>query len=293
MKYLPLLPILAFAISLPAQTTSASGAAAAATDANASLSHAATQTSAATDANASGMANTQAGQTAASATEATNVSAELTKRIDTKNARVGDAVFARTTGAATLTDGTKLPRGTKLIGRVTEVQPRSKAEKTSHLAFELDHAVLHSGREVPVHTMLTSMSAVSALASTDDDVSMAPVPAGGGAQGGVRSGGGLLGGAGRTVGGAVGGAANTAGGLGNAVRSDAGSALNETQAAGGVATNAGASAMLDHVPVANMPGVTLSSSTSANNSGTLDASGRNIDLENGTKMSLNVSAGQQ
>lgn len=293
MKYLPLLPILAFAISLPAQTTNASGTASAAGDASAEVSHAAAQTSAATNAGASSTANTQAGQAAASAAEATNISAELTKKIDTKNARVGDEVLARTTSAATLSDGTKLPRGTKLIGRVTEVQPRSKAEKASHLAFELDHAVLRGGREVPVHAVLTSMTAVSALASADDDVSMPPVAAGGGAQGGVRSGGGLLGGAGRTLGGAVGGAANTAGEVGGAVRSDAGSALNETQAAGSVATNAGASAMLEHVPVTNMPGVTLSSSESANNSGALDASGKNIDLESGTRMSLNVAAGQQ
>ena len=292
MKYLPLLPILAFAISLPAQTTNASGAASAAGSASAEASHAAAQTNAATNANASGMANTQADHAAASAAEAANVSAELTKKIDTKNARVGDEVFARTTSAARLADGTKLPRGTKLIGRVTEVQPRSKAEKTSHLAFELDHAVLRGGREVPVHAVVTSMTAVSALASTDDDVSMPP--AGGAVSGGgARAGGGLLGGAGSAVGGVVGGAANTVGGVGSAARADAGSVVNQTQAAGSVMTNAGTSAALDHVPVANMPGVTLSSSADANSSGSLDASGRNIDLESGTKMSMNVSAGQQ
>jgi hypothetical protein len=52
------------------------------------------------------------------------VSAELTKRIDTKNAKQGDEVDARVTDAAKLPDGTELPRGTKLKGKVTDVKAK-------------------------------------------------------------------------------------------------------------------------------------------------------------------------
>jgi len=302
-RYLPILPIAVLSIALQAQTANTSGAANAAGNATANVSRAAAQTNeqgnAAASANAARMAGSQTEQAAASATEATSVSAELTKKLDTKNAKVGDEVLARTTKTATLADGTKLPRGTKLIGKVTEVQARSKAEKTSHIAFALDHAVMRDGREVPVHAVLTSVTGASALAGSNDDLSasspMGGVAGGGNAQGVVRApgGGGLLGGVGSPVGGVMGGAANTVGEAGGAVRSGAGSVMNETQAAGGAVANVGASGSLDHVPVANLPGVMLSSSAETASSGSLDAKGRNIDLESGTRMTLNVSASQQ
>lgn len=280
MKYLPILPILFLSISLQAQTAPAPGTASAATSAAAS---AAANASAATQ---------PSGQTAASAAEATNVSAELTKNLDTRHAQVGDEVLARTTQTATLSNGTKLPRGTKLIGKVTEVHARSKADKSAHLAFELDHAVLRHGQEVPIHAMLTSVTASSVAAGAEDDLSIPPA-SGGIAGGGRASGGGLLGGAGGAVGGVAGGIGHTAGNLGGAVESGASSVANETHAAGGAVANVGASGSLNHVPIANLPGVTLSSSADASSSGSLDASNRNIDLESGTKMTMNVAAGQQ
>jgi hypothetical protein len=292
MKYLPLLPILALSVSLSAQTTSTSGAANAANNANANISRAATQTNAAENTHAAAMASSQIEQASASAMEATNVSAELTKKLDTRHAKVGDEVLARTTRAATLTDGSKLPRGTKLIGKVTEVHPRSKAEKSSHIAFALDHAVLHDGREVPIHAVLTSVTAASPLVDTSEDVSMLPVA---GAQGGGRAsvGSGLLGGAGNAAGGVASGVTNTAGQIGGAARSGVGSLMNNVHASEGVVSNAGASGSVERVPVANLPGVTLSSSADMSNSGSLDASGKNIDLESGTKLMMNVSASQQ
>jgi len=292
MKYLPLLPILALSVSLSAQTASTSGAANAAGNANANISRTAAQANAAENAHSAAMASSQTGQAAASAMEATNVSAELTKKLDTRHAKVGDEVLARTTSAATLSDGAKLPRGTKLVGKVTEVYPRSKAEKDSHLAFALDHAVLHGGHEVPIHAVLTSVTAVSALADTSDDVSMPPMV---GAQGGGRAAGGsgLLGGVGNAAGGIAGGATNTAGQIGGAARSGASSLVNNVHGAESVVSNEGTSGSLGRVPVANLPGVTLSSSAGIANSGSLDAAGKNIDLESGTKLMMNVSASRQ
>lgn len=279
MKYLSLFPTVLLSLALQAQTTATSSAAA-----NGSAA-------------AAGQTGTHEAQAAASAAGTTNVSAELTKRIDTKNAKVGDAVEARTTKAAKLADGTTLPRGTKLVGKVVDARARSSADKTSHLAFSLDQAIMHDGRQIPVHAVLTSLTGpASAATSADDDMAVStPVgsaAAGSGATGGARSAGagGMLGGVGRTAGGVVGGATNTVGTAGNTVRSTASSAVNETREVGGRVAGA-ASSSLDHVPVANIPGVTLSSSTSAESSGSLDATGKNISLENGTKMTLNVSAG--
>ena len=122
MKYLSLIPVAIFSLALQAQTGSV----------------------------ASGP--TTAGTNAAAA----SVSAELTKRIDTKKAKVGDEVDVKTTSAAKFADGTELPKGTKLVGKVTDVHPQSN-DKTSHVAFDLERAVMKDGHDVPVHAAVTSM----------------------------------------------------------------------------------------------------------------------------------------
>ncbi|MGA7352228.1 MAG: hypothetical protein WBX06_13785, partial [Acidobacteriaceae bacterium] len=163
-------------VAAGAQTTAANGAASAAGSAQTS----ATQTSAATS--EYGAATAQAGQASASAAQATNLSAELSKKIDTKDAKIGDEVFAKTTSEARLADGTKLPKGSKLVGQVTDVQAKSHDNHDSHVAFAFDHAVLKDGREVPVQAMMRSIAAPAPLAaSTGSDDMMA---AGGGMQGG-------------------------------------------------------------------------------------------------------------
>ena len=270
------------------------------------MSREAVDSSTTAGASAAGQATSRTGQAALSSTSSssTNVAAELTRKIDTKHAKVGDAVEARTTSAAKFADGTKLPRGTKLLGKVTEIQARSSTDPNSHLAFTLDRAVLRDGREIPLHAVLTSVTGRAAGAGAGDDIGMpsGPVMAGGGVSGGGR--GGMLGGVGRTAGGVgsaangvVGGAANTvdstAGNLGAATQQQAALVGRDASAAAGVANSTGSGVALDHVPVANLSGVTLSNMTSATGSGSLDAAGRNISLDSGTQMTLNVSASQQ
>src|SRR5687768_9099858 len=61
-----------------------------------------------------------------SAGAATAVQAQLQKSIDVKNAQVGDEVVLRTTRSIKENGETIIPKGTSLIGRVTEVQKRTK-----------------------------------------------------------------------------------------------------------------------------------------------------------------------
>src|SRR5271170_2917041 len=86
------------------------------------------------------------------------VNAELTKGIDAKKAKAGDLVSARTTNAVTLADGTELPKGTKLIGKVTDVRAKSNSDKTSHVAFSLEQAVTKDGHEISLQVMVTSLT---------------------------------------------------------------------------------------------------------------------------------------
>ena len=60
---------------------------------------------------------TGAGPSGPMVASAASVSAELTKGIDTKKAKVGDEVEVKTTSTAKLPNGTDLPKGTKLTAR--------------------------------------------------------------------------------------------------------------------------------------------------------------------------------
>src|SRR5437879_4971608 len=121
MKYLSILPMAIFSLALQAQT--------------AGQGSTTPPTGAMQQEQATGAAQTKP-------MPATAVAAELTKRIDTKNAKQGDEVDARTTMAAKLPDGTELPSGTKLTGKVTDVKAKTKEDKSSRLACNLDHAAL-------------------------------------------------------------------------------------------------------------------------------------------------------
>jgi hypothetical protein len=278
MKYLSLFTAVLFAVSAHAQTASTSG--------SVNADHSAQATTAG---NISGSASEQANaavqgkNASASAAQSSNLSAELTKKIDTKHAKVGDEVAARTTSAARLSDGTKLPKGTQLLGKITDVQAKSAEEKASRLAFTFDRAVLRNGSTLPIHATVMSLTApVSAAAMAENNDSMspdaAPAPV---VSGGGRASGGLLGGGG-VAGGALHGVSNTA----NRVTSTAGNTL---RTASGVGATAGEASSVTG-QVTNLPGVNFSSSSSANESAVLNAQGRNISLASGTQMTLSVAA---
>jgi hypothetical protein len=71
---------------------------------------------------------------------------ELTKTIDAKKAKPGDEVVAKVTMDLKTNSGeVVVPKGTKVVGRVTEAQARGKEQKESQVGIAFDHAVLKSG----------------------------------------------------------------------------------------------------------------------------------------------------
>jgi hypothetical protein len=259
-----------------------------------------------------GSSSAQAGQASASATQATSVSAELAKKIDSKDARVGDEVAAKTTAEARLADGTKLPKGSKLVGHVTDVQAKSHDNRDSHIAFALDNAVLKDGHEVPVQAMMRSISVPAPMASSNGSDDMM---AGGGMQGGgPRAGGGgsglsssapgtahnATGPSGPTSVAAAGGLNNATSGLDGTVNGAAGNATALNAAAG---LNGGQGVAAGPVtPVGNLAGVTFATiglAAGASNGGVngaagtstatmLTGHGKNVTLDSGAQMTLSV-----
>jgi hypothetical protein len=75
---------------------------------------------------------------------------QLTKTIDAKKAKPGDEVMAKVTMDLKTTGGeVMIPKDTKVIGRVTEAQARSKEQKESQVGIAFDRALLKDG-EVPL-----------------------------------------------------------------------------------------------------------------------------------------------
>lgn len=258
--------------------------------------------------NAANHAVAQSGRASTSAAQATNLQAELTRHIDSKHAKVGQEVMAKTTSAATLSDGTRLPKGTELLGHVTAVSPETHANKTSSLAFAFDEAVLRGGRQVPIHAVLRSLTVPRPLSASADSGFGSQAGAGpmqGGMMGGgmMNAGGGMMGGRGLARGGMLGGGASVAGNaMGNvdAATHAAGAAttgmmnanINGSSRMLGSASStalsgsAGASMM----PVGNLRDVMLDGSGNAGSSAILQGSGRNISLDSGSQMTISVTA---
>lgn len=73
----------------------------------------------------------------------------LTKTIDAKKAKTGDEVVAKVTADVKTSDGEMLvPKDTKVVGHVTEAQPRNKEQKESVVGVAFDHAVMKDGSEM-------------------------------------------------------------------------------------------------------------------------------------------------
>ena len=69
---------------------------------------------------------------------------EVSKTIDAKKAKTGDEVVATVTRDMTTSRGdVVVPKNTKVIGHVTEVQPRTKEQKQSELGIAFDRAIVN------------------------------------------------------------------------------------------------------------------------------------------------------
>lgn len=206
--------------------------------------------------------------TAAKAPAGVTLQAELTKGIDVKKVKAGDVVNARTTSAATLADGTDLPKGTKLLGKVTDARAKSSSDKTSHVAFCLEQAVTKDGHEIPLQVMVTSLTVPM------DSPDLAALT--GGAHGG-----------GATPPNAA--AAPTTASNPNttyvqqSVMKSQTQQAPETEGAVGHAPN-------QHMTVGNLPGAILTSADGTSKSALVDLPNENVWLGQGTKMTLFVAA---
>jgi hypothetical protein len=240
------------------------------------------------------------------------IKAELTKPLDAKKNKVGDQVMARTTEDVKSGGQVVIPRGSKLIGHVTEAKAKAKGESESSLGIVFDKAVPKGGGpEVPVHAVIQALasSQTQAAAAMDDmdtmasgsGMAMGQVQAGRPMAGPAMSsggGGGLVGGAGSAVSSTAGVATNTVGPVGGVAGRTTGGAVstvNTGLGATGSAAGLNSAGQLTSASsgVVGLQGLNLSSAASHSTQGSLITSAeRNVRLESGTQMVLRVASGE-
>lgn len=234
-------------------------------------------------------ATASASPAGASLATGTAINAELTGSVDSKKAKPGDAVNARTTDAALAGGKIVIPRGTKLAGHVTKASARGAGQTESSLGLVFDKAILKNGQEMPLSVAIQALAAPQAAADLNQNSDVTPMggmspAAGGGAASGVGStAGGVAGGATRTVN-------NTAGGAGGAVDST----INSTAGVAGAANTTAASGLngaerLDSSTrgVIGLKNLSLHAAGENSTQGSvITSTGKNVRLDSGTQMML-------
>jgi hypothetical protein len=181
----------------------------------------------------------RAGESAMTFDDGTEFNAELTRSVDARRVRPGDEVEAELTEDVRATDGATLSKGTRLVGRVTEVRPQgeaggnARAAAESQLGILFEKAIVGRNREVPIDASIQALAASqSQMRSAADFGSSQPAQVFG--RGSGRSTGGAdgsLGGIGASIGGAAGGVGGVAGGIGGPTGSVSGAASSRVSGA--------------------------------------------------------------
>jgi hypothetical protein len=104
------------------------------------------------------VASAQTAAAPAAQASSPEIHAVLEKIVHPKKVKVGDEVVARMTESTKLKDGTELPKGTKIIGKVTEVKMKADKEGPSKLGLLFDKAQTKDGKDVPVTMALVSVA---------------------------------------------------------------------------------------------------------------------------------------
>ena len=221
----------------------------------------------------------------------TQLAAQLENSLDARHAKVGDRVALKTTQAVKQNGEVVVPKGSRLLGHVTDVQQRTKNDNQSVIGIAFDRLqkgsmdIAITGTIVSI-TQAQSRAQSSAGGVDSDMMSSSSARSSSSASSGSSQrsgGGGLLGGAGNTVGGVVNTTTSTVGNVAGGATNAVGSTVSTT-------TNATANA------TGNLGGslrglqINQSSSASAQGGSTLSLTGGNLHLESGATFNLLISS---
>ncbi len=204
--------------------------------------------------------------------------AELDKSLDAKKAKVGDPVVAKVAQAVLSKGKIVAPKGSKIVGHVTQVQARTKDQAKSQLGIAFDRIVLKDGSQIAVALTVQAVgtgATAAELMQNNNDNSM----------GGPMTNAGMPGRAGGPP--VLGGAASTV----DSVSGTAGAATGDVT---GIATSSAHVGSSTHVGasshgVVGLPDITMATQVTGSSQTTvLTSDKRNIKLDSGSELVLRV-----
>jgi hypothetical protein len=247
-------------------------------------------------ASASSSVSAQSNHTNAGLSAGTVFNATLSSPVDSKRSKPGDQVSARTAESVKSEGKTVLPKGTKLIGHVTQASARAKGDTESALAISFDRAILKSGQDVPLHVAIQAIASAQTAASVSD-ADLDTIAGGSAAGSGTLAGRSTVGGLTSTATSAAGSIRNTAATVASAGDTAVNSTVNSTtdvaSASRGAVGGLNASGQLTSSSrgVFNMEGLTLNSVATSNTQGSvITSAGKNVHLDTGTRMLMVIQA---
>lgn len=97
------------------------------------------------------------------------VSGELVEKLDSKSAQQGDRVVVKTDENLSISEGTEIPKGSKLVGHITNVQPRGDGKENSQIAIQFDRAELKGGQTLPIESVIQSVAPAAGSQMADSN----------------------------------------------------------------------------------------------------------------------------
>src|SRR3984893_6869907 len=212
-----------------------------------------------------------------------SVNAVLPKPVGSGRNKPGDPVSAHTTQPAKTEGGTSIPKGSTLIGHVSDARAGADGQAGSSRGIVFDKAVTRDGREIPLRNVgiqAVAAAETSAESTAGDAGAMMGASSGAGSRGG-----GLLGHTPGAVDGTVGSGMGTTRGVGSL----AGSATGALQAGPGAMGGLDAAGMLSgsSTGVFGLRGLSLSGGSAGAATGSVITSTRtSVHLDQGTRFLL-------
>jgi hypothetical protein len=100
------------------------------------------------------------------------VKGELISKLDSKTAKSGDSVVVQTKDSVKVSDGTEIPKGSKLMGHVLEAKASGGSEN-SQVAIQFDHVEIKGGQSLAVQSQIQSIALSGAMPAASSPSSMA------------------------------------------------------------------------------------------------------------------------
>ncbi len=210
----------------------------------------------------------------------TSLSATLQKSLNVEKAKVGDQVVLKTTKTVKQNGDVVIEKGSRLVGRITDIQRKTKDSAGSKVAILFDK-LQQGDTSLPVNVSIVSVTSAAARTAIGDDLfAESAASSSTTARGSTSAGsGGLLG----SVGNTAGGLGNTVGGVANSTVNTVGSTVNTVGSTTG-ATAGSVGRSVRGLQIVN------SADASVGGSSTLSLTGGNLKLQEGTSFQLAISS---